>query len=75
MGHIREYTPREVRRLLAVTGLSIDTHTFRSYPFPPGVRGRLLRLLDPVLPSHLRTWQVIVARKAARAAPLEPLGY
>jgi SAM-dependent methyltransferase len=73
MGHIREYSHAEVRRLLGYSGFDIKSATFHHYYYPKGKRGALARLAFALLPRRFRTFQVILARKTGPGPRLRPL--
>ena len=73
MGHVREYTHGEVRRLLHAHGFEIRERDFRHYHYPRGKRGLAARLAFTILPRRFRTYQVVVAEKTAEGPRLAPL--
>lgn len=73
MGHVREYTRREVRRFASDAGLSILTHRFRDYSRPRGRREMLKFLAFKILPARLRSFHVLLAEKSAQGPRLAPL--
>jgi SAM-dependent methyltransferase len=73
MGHAREYSNRDVRRLLGACGFEpVETH-WHHYHYPRGKRGTLARLVFAVVPRQLRSFQVVLARKRGPAPALSPL--
>lgn len=74
MGHVREYTTGEVRRLLRANGFEIDSLTFEHHNDRRGRRDVIARLAFAILPKRLRSYQVVVARKIAPSPLLAPLG-
>jgi SAM-dependent methyltransferase len=73
MGHVREYTRAEVRRLLDAHGFRILARDCRHYHYPRSKRGLLARAVFAVLPRRLRTYQVVVAEKVREGPRLAPL--
>lgn len=73
MGHVREYTQREVRRFAMEAGFSIRVHRFHDYARPRGRRETLKFLAFKILPARLRSFHVLLAEKAAPAPMLSPL--
>lgn len=63
MGHVREYSNREMTRILAAHGFEVVATHFDHYYYPPTRRGRAARVAFAVLPRRCRTFQRIVARK------------
>ncbi|MEX2649317.1 MAG: class I SAM-dependent methyltransferase [Alphaproteobacteria bacterium] len=74
MGHVREYSNREMRRILAAHGFAVTATRFDHYNFSPTRRGRMARLVFAVLPRRFRTIQLLIARKVREARRLAPLG-
>jgi SAM-dependent methyltransferase len=75
MGHVREYSAREVARFLETSGLAVQSLAYRYHANPRGWKGKLLRLAYRLAPRRFRREIVIVARKARpgpRLAPLVP---
>lgn len=73
MGHIREYSAREVRRLLGYAGFAVHGLEFEHYHYPPGKRGLATRLVFAMLPRCLRSFQIVVATKQRPGPGLSPL--
>lgn len=73
MGHVREYSAREVARFLRAFGLVPQSIAYRSHPLRKGWRGSLLNILYRLAPRRFRREIVIVARKTARGPRLSPL--
>lgn len=73
MGHVREYSNREMRRILAAHGFAIAGTRFDHYYYPPTRRGYAARLVFTLLPRRFRTFQSIVARKERSGPRLRPL--
>jgi len=73
MGHVREYSNREMRRILAAHGFAIASTHFDHYYYPPTRRGRAARLMFKLLPRRFRTFQSIIARKERSGPRLRPL--
>jgi SAM-dependent methyltransferase len=73
MGHVREYSAREVARFLAASGLAVQSVDFRYHANARGWRGRLLRVAYRLAPRRFRREIVIVARKATAGTRLAPL--
>ena len=73
MGHVREYSNREMRRILAAHGFDVIGTRFGHYYYPPTRRGRAARLAFALLPRRCRTFQSIVARKERPGPGLRPL--
>lgn len=74
MGHVREYSAREVARFLDASGFAVQSIDFRSYSWPVlDWKRKLLRAAYRIAPRHFRRDIVIVARKAAAGPRLSPL--
>ena len=74
MGHIREYSNRDVCRMLFACGFDvIETRWLRHYYYPPGKRGFAARMVYALAPRKLRSTQVVFARKCRDAPVLEAL--
>lgn len=74
MGHVREYSAREVRRFLETCGFTVQSVDYRYYPqAAPGLKRRLLNLAYRLLPRRFRRDIVIVARKARESSRLLPV--
>ncbi len=73
MGHVREYSPAEIRRFLALGNFTVTETGFHHYHYPRGKKGALARVLFAVLPRRLRTFQVLTAEKAGPPPGLSPL--
>jgi SAM-dependent methyltransferase len=73
MGHVREYSHREMRRFLAHAGFEVERVWFKHYYFGSGKRGLARRVIFAVAPARFHTFQVILARKVRPVAPLAPL--
>ncbi len=73
MGHVREYSAREVARFLTASGLAVESIDYRSDGMVRGWKRRLLHLAYRVVPRRFRREIVIVARKATSGPRLDPL--
>lgn len=73
MGHVREYSAREVARFLGASGFAVQSLTYRSDGIPRGLKRRLLHAAYRVLPARWRREIVIVAVKVREGPRLEPL--
>jgi len=73
MGHVREYSAREVTRFLEASGLAVESVDYRYHANTRGRRGKLLRMAYRAAPRRFRREIVIVARKAAAGPRLQPL--
>jgi len=73
MGHVREYSHREMRNFLEHAGFRVHELRYKHYYFGPGKRGLVKRILFAVLPARFRTFQVIMARKVGDVVRLAPL--
>lgn len=77
MGHVREYSAREVARFLGVSGFAVQSIAYRSDAIPRGIKRRLLHAAYWMVPRRFRREIVIVAvkvRDGPRLQPLVPLG-
>ena len=77
MGHVREYSAREVARFLDASGLAVQSIDYRYHPNLRSWKGRLLHIAYRLAPRRFRREIVIVARKVGvgarpRLAPLVP---
>ena len=78
MGHVREYSAREVARFLEASGFTLQLIDYRYDGGVGGWKRRLLSLAYRLLPKRFRREIVIVARKARpgpRLAPLVPISH
>ena len=73
MGHVREYSHREIRRFLEYANLKVASVTYRHFHFPASLRGVLARIAFTLLPARFRTFQIVLARKAGPGPGLAPL--
>jgi hypothetical protein len=73
MGHVREYSAREVQRFLAASGFTVQSIDYRSTGIPRGWKRKLLCFAYRVLPRRFRREIVIVARKVMPGPHLIPL--
>lgn len=73
MGHVREYSMREVRRFLEASGWHVEWTGTRYSGRTEGARRRLLSLAFGVLPSWLGRDLVLVARRGSPAPRLRPV--
>lgn len=73
MGHVREYSAREVARFVTASGFALQSVEFRHHASARGWRGRLLEVAYRCVPRRFRREIVIVARKSSAGARLEPL--
>lgn len=73
MGHVREYSAREVARFLTASGLAVQSIDYRSDGIPRGWKRKLLYLAYRVVPRRFRREIVIVARKVTPGPRLSPL--
>lgn len=72
MGHVREYSRREVRRFLGVSGFAVRHHELKQYSYPGNLFGVASRPLLKVMPIF-RGYQVVTARKTGGCPGLVPL--
>jgi SAM-dependent methyltransferase len=73
MGHVREYSAREVVRFLQATGFDLQSIGWRSYPHAEGLKGRLLDAAYRLAPRRFRREIVMIARKSREAPRIVPL--
>jgi hypothetical protein len=73
MGHVREYSAREVARFLEASGLAVQSIDYRYHANLRGRKGKLLRIAYRLAPRQFRREIVIVARKAKAGPRLAPL--
>jgi SAM-dependent methyltransferase len=73
MGHVREYSAREVARFVEASGFVPQSIGYRSHAHAGGRRGLVLDAAYRVAPRRFHREIVIVARKARPAARLAPL--
>jgi SAM-dependent methyltransferase len=74
MGHVREYSAREVTRFLQSSGLAVQSADYRHYLWPRmNLKRRLLSLAYRLTPRRFHRDIVIVARKAVDGPRLVPL--
>ncbi len=73
MGHVREYSAREVRRFVEASGFAISSLDFRYYRGNPSRAKRILGLVYRCVPRCFHRDIVLVARKAGPGPRLAPL--
>jgi SAM-dependent methyltransferase len=73
MGHVREYSHREMRRFLDYAGFAVEQLRFKHYYYGGGKRGLAKRVIFALAPARLHSYQVIVARKVRASPRLRPL--
>jgi SAM-dependent methyltransferase len=73
MGHVREYSAREVVRFLHAHGFEVESVAYRAHANGRGWKRRLLQLAYWALPKRFRREIVIVARKGQNGPGLMPL--
>lgn len=73
MGHVREYSAREVARFLEASGFAVQSIHYRYHANPRGWKGKLLRMAYRLAPRRFRREIVIVARKMWAGPRLTPL--
>lgn len=74
MGHVREYSAREVARFLEASGFAVQSIDYRYYHWPVlDWKRKLLRMAYRLAPRRFRRDIVIVARKAWAGPRLTPL--
>ena len=73
MGHVREYSHREIRRFLEYADFKVASVSYRHFHFPVSVRGMLARIAFTLLPARFRTFQIVLSRKAGPGPGLAPL--
>ncbi|QSI76845.1 class I SAM-dependent methyltransferase [Niveibacterium microcysteis] len=74
MGHVREYSAREVVDFLQASGFAIDSLRYRFHANKRGRRAALLRIAYRLCPRRFHREIVIVARKQGDGPRLQPLG-
>lgn len=72
MGHVREYSNREIRRFMHVSGFTVQRHEFKQYNYPRNLFGAASIPLLSLLPMF-RGYQVVVAEKTGHCPGLTPL--
>jgi SAM-dependent methyltransferase len=73
MGHVREYSAREVARFLAASGFTLQSIDYRSDAVVRGWKRRLLHLAYRLVPRRFGREIVLVATKHGRGPGLAPL--
>jgi SAM-dependent methyltransferase len=73
MGHVREYSSREVARFLQASGFAVHTIDYRYHADARSRKKRLLRYAYRLAPRRFRREIVVVARKAGEGPRLTPL--
>ena len=73
MGHVREYSAREVARFLQTCGFAIHFLGYRHHKNKGGWKRKLLRVAYLLAPRQFHREIVIVARKISRPHRLSPL--
>jgi len=72
MGHVREYSLREVRRFVEASGFAVQSQRLAQYNYPRNLFGAVSYPLLCVLP-FLQGTQVVIATKTAAGPNLAPL--
>lgn len=73
MGHVREYSSREVLRLLEAFGFTAQQVNYRSDPNPRGRRRKILNIAYKLVPRRFLRDIVIIARKTKQGPALQAL--
>lgn len=73
MGHVREYSAREVRRFLEASGLAVESVDYRYHANPRGWKGKVLHMAYRLAPRRFRRELVFVAAKTGEGPRLSPL--
>lgn len=73
MGHVREYSAREVRRFVEACGFAIEFLTYRYDPENRSRKKRILSLAFRCVPRRFHRDIVLVARKVSSGPGLAPL--
>lgn len=73
MGHVREYSAREVVRFLEASGFAVQSIGYRSHANGRSWKRKLLQIAYQLAPRRFRREIVIVARKAWGGPGLTPL--
>jgi len=73
MGHVREYSAREVTRFVEGCGLRVETVDYRYQANHRSRRGRLLGLAYRLVSRRFHRDIVVIARKCADGPRLDPL--
>jgi len=73
MGHVREYSHREMRDFLRHAGFRVRELHYKHYYFGRGKRELVKRIIFAIVPARFRTFQVIMARKVEDVVRLAPL--
>ena len=74
MGHVREYSAREVARFLEASGFAVQSIDYRYYHWPVrDWKRKLLHMAYRLVPRRFRRDIVIVARKAWASPRLTPM--
>lgn len=73
MGHVREYSAREVVPMLEACGFSVQSVDYRYHANRRGWKGRLLNIAYRLAPRRFRREIVIVARRTADGPRLVPV--
>lgn len=74
MGHVREYSAREVRRFTEASGFDIERLDYGYDPRNRSRKKRILNLAYYLVPSRFQRDIVLVGRKGAHGRVLVPLG-
>ena len=73
MGHVREYSAREVARFLQACGFAVQSIDYRYHASARSWKKKLLRMAYRLAPRRFRREIVVVARKAGAGLRLAPL--
>ena len=73
MGHVREYSAREVVRFVQACGFVVQSVDYRYDANAPGRRAKALRVAYRLAPRRFRREIVVIARKAGVGLRLNPL--
>jgi SAM-dependent methyltransferase len=74
VGHIREYTGREIERFLDVAGFAVRRHERRHYYARRGRRETAKLIAFSLIPSVLQPFHVFVAEKVRAGPGFSPIG-
>ncbi len=73
MGHVREYSSREIQRFLSTSNFAVRHLTYRHYHYPRSLKGAVEYVAFKILPPRFRTFQVMIVEKTGPPPDLTPL--
>lgn len=73
MGHIREYSHKDVKKFLDTANFIVKRVWYKHYHYPFTIKGVVGYFLLHILPPFFRSYQVVLAKKAGKHVDMDPL--